>query len=48
MKAWSQPAVDPSTEYSSLIRSQSATGALDRGLLGKSIDYYIRSGRVGA
>jgi RHS repeat-associated protein len=40
LDAGDEPAIDPTTEYSSLIRSQSATGALDSGLLGESIDYY--------
>jgi len=40
LAAADEPSVDPSIEYSSLIRSQSATGALDTGLLGESIDYY--------
>ena len=32
--------VDPTHEYDGLIRSPAATGALDSGLLGESIDYY--------
>src|ERR1700755_2440134 len=38
--AGDEPSVTAPMEYSSLIRSQSATGALDSGLLGESIDYY--------
>ncbi len=35
-----EPAVDPATEYGRLVRSPSATGALDNGLLGESVDFY--------
>jgi YD repeat-containing protein len=35
-----EPAVDPASEYGRLVRSPSATGALDSGLLGESVDFY--------